>query len=190
MRALGNCTPAIWANIIVDNVDAVYLEPDNDSVYATTNNMYYNSYQAGDYEVENHTPYDIDLTDNYWAFADSALIASVISGPGHFTPFRMSPIDTIPGEPSEATSVTAMEDRTYSIPLAGGVAVGDTLFIELEGADWNGSFIEPAIVILTSLKDPVGIAAALICDGNVVAQKKVTKTLPFLFPEDETHLKH
>jgi hypothetical protein len=165
VRSLGSCRPAVWANVIVDNVDAVYLEADNDSVYAVTNNIYYNTYQAGDLEVVNQTAYDIDLTDNYWAYTDSTLIASLISGPGHFMPFRMAPVDTVPGEPSEATSVTVMEDGTYSGPLTGGVAPGDTLFIELYGADWNGSYTEPAIVILTSVKDAVGIAAALVETG-------------------------
>jgi hypothetical protein len=165
VRSLGNSSPYLWANIFVDNVDAVYLMADSDSIYAHSNNIYYNTYQAGDYEVVNNTTYDIDLTDNYWALTDSLLVASVISGPCHFTPFRGSPVDTIPAEPSGATSVALMEDGTYSSSLTGDVLIGDTLFVELVGNDWNATFVEPALVILTSMKDPVGIAAALIETG-------------------------
>jgi hypothetical protein len=166
LRTLGSSSPYMWANIFVDNVDAIYLVEDSDSIYARANNIYYNTYAAGNYEIVNHTTYDIDLTDNYWALTDSTLIAALISGPGHFMPFRGSPVDTVPGEPSSAASVTFMEDETYTSPLAGYVLIGDTLYVEIVGSDWNGDFIEPALVILTSTKDPVGIAAALIETGS------------------------
>jgi hypothetical protein len=165
VRSLGNSSPAIWANIIVDNVDAIYLMADSDSIYAHANNIYYNPYQAGHYEVVNQTAYDIDLAGNYWAYTDSVLIASLISGPSHFMPFMGSAVDTVPGEPSAAASVTLMADGTYTSPLVGAVLIDDTLFVELVGSDWNGAFTEPALVILTSTKDPVGIAAALIETG-------------------------
>jgi hypothetical protein len=166
VRSLGNSSPAIWGNVIVDNVDGIYLMEDNDSIYARANNIYYNSYQPGDHEVINNTTYDIDLTQNWWYHADSVLIAGLISGPGYFVPFRYGPIDTVPGEPAAAVSVTVMEDDTYAGPLLDPVAVGDTLYIELRGSDWNGDFVEPALVILTSTFDPVGVVAALIETGK------------------------
>lgn len=165
VRSLGNSSPAIRANIIVDNVDAIYLADDNDSVSARVNNMYYNSYQTGDYEVINNTTYDIDLTGNSWYYSDSLLIAALISGPATFVPFSAVAIDTVPGEPAAASSVTVMEDGSYSHPLLSPVAIGDTLFIELEGTDWNETFVEPALVIVTSTLDPAGIAVALIETG-------------------------
>jgi hypothetical protein len=165
VRSLGNCSPAIWANIIVDNVDAIHLLEDSDSVYAHANNMYCNPYQSGDHEVVNHTTYDIDITQNYWDLVDSLSIAGLISGPAHFTPYAIAPIDTVPGEPSAVTSLVVMEDDTYTSPLTGPVATGDTLFIEVEGTDWNGEFIEPVLTVLTSTVDPVGIAVALVETG-------------------------
>jgi hypothetical protein len=149
----------------VDNVDGIYLMNDNDSIYAHANNMYYNSYQSGDYEVVNNTTYRIDLTYNHWEYSDSLLIAGLISGPADFVPFSVLPIDTVPGEPSAVSSVIVMEDATYSSPLIGVVAIGDTLFIELDGTDWNGAFAEPGIVIISSSHDPVGVAVALIETG-------------------------
>jgi hypothetical protein len=166
VRSLGSSSPSIWANIVVDNVDALYLADDNDSVYAHANNVYYNSYQPGDYEVTNNTAYDIDLTGNYWYYSDSLLIAALISGPATFVPFSAVPIDTVPGEPSAVSSVTVMEDGSYSSPLLSPVAIGDTLFVELDGTDWNGGFVEPALVIVTSTVDPGGIAVALIETGS------------------------
>jgi hypothetical protein len=165
VRTLGNSSPAIWANVIVDNVDAIYLADDSDSIHAYANNMYCNSYQTGDYEVVNRTTYNIDLTGNYWYYSDSLMIAGLISGPATFAPFSGTAIDTVPGEPSAASSVTVMEDGTYSDPLLAPVTVGDTLFIQLEGTDWMAAFVEPALVILTSDVDPAGIAVALIETG-------------------------
>jgi hypothetical protein len=165
VRALGNSSPEIWANVIVDNVDAIHLLEDSDSAYAHANNMYYNTYQPGGYEVVNHTIFEIDLTGNYWAYTDSLIIAGLIYGPAYFCPFAVAPIDTVPGEPSAATSVTVMEDRLCTVPFTGPAALGDTLFIELEGTDWNGLFVEPALVIITSDSDPAGIAVALVESG-------------------------
>jgi hypothetical protein len=165
VRTLGSSSPEIRANIIVDNVDAIYVADDSDSVYAHANNMYFNSYSAGDFEVINHTTFDIDITTNYWYFTDSLLIAGLISGPAHFVPFESTPVDTVPGEPSAVSAVSVMEDASYSTPMLDPAMVGDTLFIELEGTDWNGGFIEPALVIVTSNLDPVGVAVALIETG-------------------------
>jgi hypothetical protein len=165
VRALGSSSPTILANIIVDNVDAIYLVEDSDSLYAHANNMYYNSYQSGDFEVINHTAYELDLTDNHWYYTDSLLIAGLIDGPADFMPFRGAAVDTAPGEPSAVSSVTVMEDSSYSAPLLDPVVFGDTLFIEVVGTDWNPMFTEPALVIITSTSDPVGVAAAMVETG-------------------------
>lgn len=162
---MGSSAPRIWANVIVDNVDAIHLLEDSDSAYAHANNIYYNTYQPGGYEVVNHTTFELDLTGNYWACTDSLLIAGLISGPAHFCPFAGSPVDTVPGEPSAASSVTVTEDNLCTVPFTGPATVGDTLFIELEGTDWSGLFVEPALVIITSDSDPAGIAVALIETG-------------------------
>jgi hypothetical protein len=166
VRSLGGSSPSVWANVILDNVDGIYLMEDSDSIYAHANNIYHNSFQSGDHEAINHTSFNMDLSGNWWGYADSMLVAGLISGPAYFMPFRDGPIDTVPGEPAAAVSVTLMDDETYSGPLADPVTVGDTLYIELLGSDWNVDFVEPALVILTSALDPIGIAAALIETGS------------------------
>jgi hypothetical protein len=162
IRTLRNSAALIDANIIVDNVDAVYLTSDSGPVTAANNHIYCNTYQAEDYEVINNTSHNIDLSSNFWWVTDALSVAMLIDGASTFIPFRTSLCDSIPGEPSEVTSVTCMTDNTYMHPIAGGVSLGDTLFIQLEGVDWNSSFVEPALVIIGSQRDPHGIGVALL----------------------------
>jgi hypothetical protein len=161
VRSFGGSHPEVVANIIVDNVDGIFLESDSYTITATDNNIYYNTYQPEDYEVVNNTPYTIDLRNNFWWFTDSSSISSLISGPANFIPFRNSPNDSAPGEPLFVTSITAMES-TYTNPLNENLHIGDTLYIQLEGEDWNPSFIEPALVLIRSNRDTFGILVALI----------------------------
>ncbi|KPL17057.1 MAG: hypothetical protein AMJ92_12150 [candidate division Zixibacteria bacterium SM23_81] len=165
VRTLGNSSPTVSANIILDNVDGVYLISDSGPVTANHNHIYCNTYQTGDYEVINTTTQSIDLSNNFWWLTDVLSIAFLIQGDCNFFPFLSSPRDSIPGEPSEVSSVAAMSDSSYALPVMRRLGIGDSLYLQLEGVDWNSSFIEPALVIITSQKDPHGIGAALIETG-------------------------
>lgn len=162
VRSLGNSSPQIFFNSIIDNVDGLYLTTDSDVMYANDNNIYFNTYQTGDYDVVNNISSVIDITDNFWWFTDSSSIDSLIYGPASFIPFRSSFSDSAPNEPASVTSVTVMTDSTYTLPLSDNLHVGDTLYIQLEGADWNNTLIEPALVVIASNKDAYGIGVALI----------------------------
>jgi parallel beta-helix repeat protein len=162
VRSLGNSSPLIVSNAIVDNVDGLYLTTNSGAIRANYNNLYYNSYQTSDYEVINNTSHIIDLSNNFWWVPDSSSIDSLIYGVGSFIPFHTAPNDSAPGEPSAVTSVTVMADKTYTKPVSSSLTTGDTLFIQLEGINWNSLFIEPALVIITSDEDSRGIGVALI----------------------------
>ncbi|KPL11432.1 hypothetical protein AMJ71_00975 [candidate division TA06 bacterium SM1_40] len=166
VRPLGGSSPTVIANCIVDNVDGIFLTADSGPVTATDNNLYCNTYQIDGYEVINNTAFTLDLTNNYWWVTDSTEIDSLTYGPGIFVPFRGVPNAFAPGEPSAATSVTVMDDSTYTEPLTGSLWPGATLYIQLEGDDWNPSYIDPALVIITSGPDPYGIGVALIETGT------------------------
>lgn len=163
VRSLGNSSPKVRSNIMVDNVDGVYLTSTSGPVTATGNHLYLNTYrEIGDYEVINNTSHMLNLTDNFWLVTDSSSIDSLIYGPAQFIPWRTSVSESIPGEPSSVASVTVMADSTYGMPLSGSLRIGDTLHIQLVGNDWTSSFIEPALVIVTSQKDAHGIGVALV----------------------------
>lgn len=162
VRSLGNSSPQIHLNSIVDNVDGIYLTTDSDIIQANGNNIYFNTYKTDDHEVVNSTTLAINITDNYWWICDSSSIDSLIDGPADFVPFRNSSYENAPNEPVNITSVIAMTDSTYSTPLIDNLDIGDTLYIQLEGDDWNSSLVEPALLIMTSNKDAYGIGVALI----------------------------
>lgn len=162
VRSLGNSSPIVASNIIVDNVDALYLNPDSDVMLANDNSIYCNSYQPNDYEVVNNTLSTINITDNFWWVTDAPSIAALINGPANFTPFQTDPDINTPNEPSSVTSVTAMTDSTYTTPLTANLHIADTVYIQLIGTDWHSSLKEPALVILKTTQDPYGIALALI----------------------------
>jgi hypothetical protein len=151
---------------MVDNVDGLYLVADSGPVVASNNHIYRNTYQGGDYEVINNTSHNIDLSYNFWWVTDALSIALLIDGGSNFIPFLTSPSDSVPGEPADVTSVTVMAADTYIHPLIGGLSIGDTLYIQLEGDDWNSSFVEPALVVITSQKDPQGIGVSLLETGT------------------------
>ncbi len=165
VRTRTNSSAHVSKNAIIDNVDGLYLEQDADALVAHYNSIYFNTYQEGDFEVWNTTPIQLDLTENFWWVTDSASVAGLIHGEALFAPVLTSPSPDAPGEPSAVWSVTVMEDATYSSPLQQALDAGDTLFIELIGADWNDSLVDPAIVILSTAKDPAGIAVALVETG-------------------------
>jgi hypothetical protein len=167
VRSLGNSSPEIRSNIIVDNVDGIYLTANSGAVTATGNHLYLNTYcLTGVYEVVNNTSHMLDLTDNFWLVTDSSSIDSLIDGPAHFLPPRVTASVEVPGEPSAVASVTVMADKTYGSRLRESPQLGDTLYIELVGDDWNSAFIEPALVIISSQKDPHGIGVALVETGT------------------------
>lgn len=162
IRSLGNSSPTVTSNIIVDNVDALYLNYDSGVILANDNNIYCNSYQPNDYEVVNNTSSTIDITYNFWWVTDTPSIGSLINGPANFEPFHTNPPSNTPNEPSSVISVIAMTDSTYTTPLTSNLQVGDTIYLQLTGEDWHGGFIEPALVIMKTTRDPYGIAAALV----------------------------
>ena len=162
VRSLGNSAPTVTGNIIVDNVDALYLNYDSGAMLANENNIYCNSYQPNDHEVINNTYTTINITNNFWWETDAAAISPLIQGPANFEPFHINPPSSTPSEPYSVTSVMAMADNSYTVPLANNLNINDTVYIELIGNDWHNSFIEPALVILKTTQDPYGIAVALI----------------------------
>ena len=162
VRSLGNSSPIVIANTIVDNVDALYLRYDSGVMLANENNIYCSSRQPNDYEVVNNTNMTIDITNNFWWETDAPSIGSLIYGPANFEPFHTNPLSTTPSEPSAITSIMAMTDSTYTTPLASNLQIGDTLYLQLTGIDWLGGYIEPALVILRTALDTFGIAVALI----------------------------
>jgi len=87
VRTLGNSSPTVSANIILDNVDGVYLISDSGPVTANHNHIYCNTYQTGDYEVINTTTQSIDLSNNFWWLTDVLSIAFLIQGDCNFFPF-------------------------------------------------------------------------------------------------------
>jgi parallel beta-helix repeat protein len=162
VRSFSNSSPSVFSNIIVDNVDALYLTSNSGLMLANDNNLYHNSYQPYDHEVVNNIDVAIDITNNFWWFTDAPSIGSLIYGPANFEPFHISPPANTPNEPSSVISVTAMTDSTFTTPLTDNLQIGDTVYIRLTGVDWHGSYIEPALVILRTALNPTGIAVALI----------------------------
>jgi hypothetical protein len=167
----------VSANIILDNVDGLYLISDSGPVTANHNHIYCNSYQTGDYEVINTTTHSIDLSNNFWWVTDVLSISFLIQGDCNFFPFHSAPRDSVPGEPSEVSLVVVMSDSSYAHPVMGGLGIGDSLYLQLEGVDWNSSFIEPALVIITSQKDPNGIGVALIETGSATGLYRGVATM-------------
>ncbi|KPK63616.1 hypothetical protein AMJ83_06220 [candidate division WOR_3 bacterium SM23_42] len=161
-RTLGNSAAELYMNAIIDNVDGLYLTETSGAMTANHNNIYYNSYQQGGYEVINNTSYNLDMTSNFWWTNDSSAIDSLIFGQVNFTPFLSTPDSDAPGEPLTVSSVAVMSDSTYTTPQTGVLSYGDTLFIELQGTNWNNAFVDPALVIICSNKDTYGIGVALI----------------------------
>ncbi|UCF70752.1 MAG: right-handed parallel beta-helix repeat-containing protein [candidate division WOR-3 bacterium] len=162
VRSLGNSSPVVTSNIIVDNVDGLYLISTSNTMTANYNSIYYNSHQPDDYEVINNTSFTIDITNNFWWTTDQPSIASSINGPANFTPFSTLPHAGTPNQPHSVSSVMAMNDSTYTTPLNTNLQIGDTIYVQLIGADWYGGFFEPALVMMRTLKDQYGIAVALI----------------------------
>jgi hypothetical protein len=162
VRSLGNSSPVVISNIIVDNVDGLYLTANSNAMIANYNSIYYNSYQPNDHDVVNNTLFNIDVTNNFWWTTDQSSIASCIIGPANFVPFSTLPHASTPNQPHSVTSVTTMADSTYTTPLSGTLQIGDTIYVQLIGADWYSGFFEPALVMMKTTKDPYGIAVALI----------------------------
>jgi len=162
VRSLGSSSPTVISNIIVDNVDGLYLNYDSGSMLANDNIIYCNTFQPADHEVINNTYATIDITNNFWWVTDAQSIGFLINGPANFQPFHTLPPAGTPNEPSAVLSVTAMNDSTYSTPLTSNLQVGDTVYIQLAGTDSHSEFIEPALVIMHTAQDPNGIAVALI----------------------------
>ena len=162
VRSLGNSSPTVISNIIVDNVDGLYLTNDSDIMTANENNIYYNSFQPGDHDVVNNINLPIDITNNFWWATTVPSISVLIYGPANFEPFHMNPPASTPNEPSSVISVTAMTDSTYTVPLSTNLEIDDTVYIQLTGVDWHNGLYEPALVILRTGNDPYGIAVALI----------------------------
>jgi len=162
VRSLGNSSPLIFYNSILDNVDGIYLTTDSDILCANDNNIYLNTYQEGDYEAVNNLATPIHITNNWWLSTDSSSIDTLINGPAYFIPFYNAPCESAPYEPTAVTSVIVMSDSAYSTPLSDNVDIGDTLYIQLTGNDWNNALVDPALVIITTNKDTYGIGVALI----------------------------
>jgi parallel beta-helix repeat protein len=155
-------------NAIVDNRCGVCCHFSCSGTIINNNNIYYNTYQEYDYDVRNFgiVTNGVDAHNNWWNTTDEATIASYIyeyyEGSVLWVPYLESPEIMAPGEPLSVTSVIVMADSTYSSPLNQPVTIGDTLYIQLDGDDWNSSYIDPAMVILTSNKNTYGIGVALL----------------------------
>ncbi len=162
VRSLGSSSPTVMSNIIIDNIDGLYLNYDSGSMLANDNIIYCNTYQPDDFEVINNTYTVIDVTNNFWWVTDAPSIGSLINGPANFQPFHIIPPANTPNEPSSVLSVAAMTDSTYTTPLTSNLQIGDTVYVQLTGNDSHSAFVEPALVILQTTRDPYGIAVALI----------------------------
>lgn len=161
----------ITNNAIMDNGCGIFIRQfDCHGALINYNNLYYNTYQPNDYEIWSNSYWyqGIDARHNWWNTTDSTTIASYIHetyGSGHvlFVPFLDAPEINAPKEPACVAKVIVMSDSTYTVPLTQPVSIGETLYIQLEGSDTvNLPYIDPAIVIVTSVKDMYGIGVALI----------------------------
>lgn len=162
LRIRSYAEPQITANGFFDNFIALGNFTLQGEPYQQ-NNIYYNTYQPTDPEVINdNSATTINVDNNFWWSTDSASIDSLLWGNIEFMPFLNEPNRGAPCEPSDVYSVTVMRDSTYSTPLEEPLNIGDTLYIQLNGNTWNSLFIDVAMVILTSNKDPYGIGVAII----------------------------
>jgi hypothetical protein len=155
---------SIQRNAIVDNLIGASVSGPGVSIEEC--NFYFNTYQRypttpfENYELRADSV--ISVKNNFWWYADSARIDSLIDGPAEFMPFVSVPIESAPGEPKAVMSVRIFSDTGYSLPFTSFAEYGDSLYIELRGTDWGGGHIDPAIVIVTSSNAPRGIGVALI----------------------------
>jgi len=88
----------------------------------------------------------LNLENNYWGLKDpitieNQLIYDLSDDPNlsissvEYTPFLFAPYDDNVGSPSSISSISLKTDSTYQTMLANNLDPGDTLFIELTGAD-------------------------------------------------------
>lgn len=156
-----NAKVEIESNAIIDNSDEIYVAGTSDTITLSDNNIYYNTYQPADSELVNNSSINMPAINNWWGTADPSQIALLIGGLVTYIPYRTSPNSNAPGEPSAVYSVSAKEDSAFAGDLV-YANIGDTIYLEIQGADWRAASTDPAVVILRSSMDTSGIAVALL----------------------------
>lgn len=156
--------------LVVDNVSLkeeksglAFLTSQADSgitFYSYNSNIYYNSFQP-DTEICNNSGVNLSLENNYWWITDSSEIDQLIDGPASFFPFEYSLLSNgIPTEPLSIDSIRNYRSSSYS-EVAESMGTYDTLFISLFGSNTISDMKELALIILSSSRYPMGIAATL-----------------------------
>jgi len=132
----------------------------NNNAFINNNTTYYLKFLSGGTST-------IDIENNYWGTKSSTVIDSLIydfnDDPqfniyvADYTPFLLAPGDTLVGSPSSITSISLKTDSTYQISLTENIDPGDTLHIELAGADTDSlsKGLAVAWVINTMTQDTV-----------------------------------
>ncbi|RKZ26892.1 hypothetical protein DRQ20_01875, partial [bacterium] len=131
---------------------------DYDTLFITSCNAYYNTYQQ-DVEYQTVTTYYQNLTGNYWGVTPDT---SMFSGPVDFTPYETSVITSIPHEPDYISSLQAFLDSSCTIPATILDSTPETLYIRLTGDDVTPGIRDVALCIVRSPAVPRGIAFTLI----------------------------
>lgn len=80
-------------------------------------------------------------------------------------PSKTETVQVISTNPTSITSLTFM-NSAYSAPLAGGVAVGENLYIEIAAADLNPESTDQTTAFVVSTADPTGITVTLTESGR------------------------
>jgi hypothetical protein len=124
------------------------------------NEAYIVKFQSGGTET-------VNIENNYWGTKSSLVIDSLIydfnddpnfnTPVADYTPFLLAPFDSLVGSPSSITGVSLKTDSTYQISLTDNIDPGDTLHIELAGADTDSlsKGLAVAWVINTMTQDTV-----------------------------------
>ena len=117
------------------------IEADADSV--CFNNISHNQ----GYQLKQLGSDETVATNNWWFTRSDQIVIEEGIYDGHDTggslglctyqPFLNDPSVTTPSPFEVVTAVTAMDDSTYTAPLSHPIAVGDTLYFQIEGVDSN-----------------------------------------------------
>ncbi len=153
-----SASPTISANAFVDNDGTVKDSSDGGEI--TNNNLYYNTYQPGDYELYYYHTSPLNAIQNYWLDTDTGTIAGNIYGADYVTisPFRGAPNLAAPYEPSVVDSVTIFYDSAYTIPFTDSASLGDTLYLQLTGNSNSSTNRDYAVVMLKTSTDTITVA--------------------------------
>lgn len=154
----------IDSNTITDNKSGIGSWSTSDTVFASWNNIYFNTYQPADSEVFTETSISCPMENNFWGISDSAGISAVVCGAVNFMPFCATRIPGVAGEPLTVDSVRnyAPDFSTVLDTIWGNP---DTLRLRIYGTDRLSNIREAAVAIIKSGIYESGIAVALIETG-------------------------